>query len=250
MLQSGSDARGRGPSEASPTPSGMYCHSLHLLQATIYLFQPAVAATADPSSDSEAEQRPTQRRRGNNDQSKSKKRKKRPGRQQPSRSIREIPLEHQPIVKATYPVIQREIVCTSGWAKDSPSGKPGASDDELGNMILDSWDEAHEALDLPYVGPPTTPEKNLVSFFLFHTTQLIWDSFLDSLARTCRPNGVQEGCVTTRAWPIWARRSTEPSQFNARVDCCNCRGESGYHRKDRAHFLLLGETGGFTFAFC
>ncbi|KAJ7453526.1 hypothetical protein FB451DRAFT_1185332 [Mycena latifolia] len=161
-LTSGSDARGRGPSEASPTPSGMYCRSLHLLQATIYLFQPAVAATADPSSDSEAEQRPTQRRRGNNDQSKSKKRKKRPGRQQPSRSIREIPLEHQPIVKATYPVIQREIVCTSGWAKDSPSGKPGASDDELGNMILDSWDEAHEALDLPYVGPPTTPEKNLI----------------------------------------------------------------------------------------
>jgi hypothetical protein len=67
------------------------------------------------------------------------------------------------------------------------------------------------------IGPPTTPEKNLVSFFLFHTAQLIWHSFLDSLARTCRPNGVQESCVTTGAWPIRARRSNSTPELIAAI---------------------------------
>ncbi|KAJ6457474.1 hypothetical protein C8R47DRAFT_1247132 [Mycena vitilis] len=113
------------------------------------------AVAAAPPSDSEGEQPPPRRRRAQG-------RKKRAGRVQPSRSIGEIPVERQRIVKAAYPLIQQEIVCVVGWPADSPSGLACASDDEANNVILDSWDKAHETANVPYLGDPTTPEKKLV----------------------------------------------------------------------------------------
>ncbi|KAF7351884.1 hypothetical protein MVEN_01150000 [Mycena venus] len=112
------------------------------------------APVAADSSESENDERPARRRRT--------KRKKRTGRHQPSRSIKDITLDRQSIVKAAYPLIQREVVCKSGFPVDSPSGMPGASDDEYGNMVLDSWDDSHDVLDVPRVGNPATPEKNLI----------------------------------------------------------------------------------------
>ncbi|KAF7368199.1 hypothetical protein MVEN_00139500 [Mycena venus] len=118
------------------------------------------AATTAPiavdSSESENDERPARRRRTTT------KRKKRTGRHQPSRSIKDIPLDRQSIVKAAYPLIQRDVVCKSGFPVDSPSGMPGASDDEYGNMVLDSWDDSHDVLDVPHVGNPATPERNLI----------------------------------------------------------------------------------------
>lgn len=83
---------------------------------------------------------------------------------QTSRSINMVAADRQPIVKAAYPRMQERIVTLSAFPVDSPSGTPGAADDEMRNMILDSWEDAHEDLTgIPYLGPPTTTEKNLVS---------------------------------------------------------------------------------------
>ncbi|KAJ6465323.1 hypothetical protein C8R45DRAFT_1219724 [Mycena sanguinolenta] len=113
-------------------------------------------ATTTAVTDSEDDERPPQRPR------RATKPRKRSGRNQPSRSIKDISLARQPIVKAAYAFVQREVVCASGFPVDSPSGKPGASDDEYGNMVLFSWDDGHKVLDVPYVGNPATPERNLI----------------------------------------------------------------------------------------
>ncbi|KAF7333568.1 hypothetical protein MSAN_02415800 [Mycena sanguinolenta] len=113
------------------------------------------AMTAAEPTDSEDE-RPAQRRRST---TRSKKRYKR---KQSSRSIKDISVDRQPIVKAAYSLIQEEVICASGFPVDSPSGKVGAPDDEFGNMVLDSWADSHDILDVSYVGKPVTPERNLI----------------------------------------------------------------------------------------
>ncbi|KAJ6606840.1 hypothetical protein B0H10DRAFT_1956746 [Mycena sp. CBHHK59/15] len=151
--------------------------------------QRKAATTAAPAADScesETDEHPAQRRHTTTKQ----KKKKCTGRHQPSQSIKDIAQDRQSIVKAAYPLIQREVVCTSGFPVDSPSGMQGASDDEYSNMVLDSWDDSHEVLGVSHVGNPATPEKNLVRVCIY------------LLARTRCPTGLQESGGITGAWSL------------------------------------------------
>ncbi|KAJ7106621.1 hypothetical protein C8R44DRAFT_885897 [Mycena epipterygia] len=119
--------------------------------------RPVSPASSEAEQD---EQRPTRRRKAISTAPTTKPKRKR---SQTSRSITAVDAHRQPMVKAAYPRMQERIVTISAFPVDSPSGMPGADDDEFGNMVLDSWDDAHEDLSgIPYLGPPTTPEKNLV----------------------------------------------------------------------------------------
>ncbi|KAJ7752963.1 hypothetical protein B0H16DRAFT_1836106 [Mycena metata] len=112
------------------------------------------------SSDSETEYPPTQRRRTDT----GRKTKKRPGRTQPSRSIKVVDAARQPIIKRAIPLMQQEIVCACGWPVDSPSGKVDADDDEINGMILDALEDAQQELGIVPVSTakPTTLERNLI----------------------------------------------------------------------------------------
>ncbi|KAJ7127997.1 hypothetical protein C8R44DRAFT_851204 [Mycena epipterygia] len=125
------------------------------------LRRPRPVSPASSDAEQDEEQRPTRRRKAISTAPTTKPKRKK--RAQTSRSITAVDAHRQPMVKAAYPRMQERIVTISAFPVDSPSGMPGADDDEFGNMVLDSWDDAHEDLSgIPYLGPPTTPEKNLV----------------------------------------------------------------------------------------
>ncbi|KAJ7439719.1 hypothetical protein B0H11DRAFT_2354759, partial [Mycena galericulata] len=118
--------------------------------------------SADTSDLDEEEQRPKQRRRRESSTTGPTKEKKRAGRTQPSRSISAVPAARQPIVKAAYTRIQERIIVDSAFPVDSPSGRPGEDDDEFGNMVIYSFEDANDGLELPDAGRPTSAEKNLI----------------------------------------------------------------------------------------
>ena len=97
--------------------------------------------------ESESEQ-PTARRQRNDSGSTKKSRTKRPGRKQASRSIRSLPSARQTITNAAYPFIQKEVALYLPWPIASPSGDPGADDDEIEALIENAWEDALEFLNL------------------------------------------------------------------------------------------------------
>ncbi|KAJ7683449.1 hypothetical protein B0H17DRAFT_1205146 [Mycena rosella] len=115
--------------------------------------------TAD-AVDSEDDQPPRQRRRSAGSKGP---RKKRTSHKQASRSIQDVDVSRQPIVKGSYPLLQKAIVLSNAWPVDSPTGGlQGCEDDDFGNMVLDAWDDAKEQLKGEDSGDPTPHETNLI----------------------------------------------------------------------------------------
>ncbi|KAJ7645292.1 hypothetical protein B0H17DRAFT_1216079 [Mycena rosella] len=112
------------------------------------------------AGDSEDDQPPRQRRRSAGSKGS---RKKRTGRKRASRSIQDVDVSRQPIVKGSYPLLQKAIVLSNAWPVDSPTGGlQGCEDDDVGNMVLDAWDDAKEQLNGEDAGDPTPHETNLI----------------------------------------------------------------------------------------
>ncbi|KAJ7018409.1 hypothetical protein C8F04DRAFT_1328178 [Mycena alexandri] len=93
-----------------------------------------------------------------------KRRKKKANRKQGSRSIKDLDVERQGIVKASFDPIQRDVTTKLAWPVASPSGDPGADDDEIEMLIDDAWEAGCERQDVnPDDIPARTPqESNLI----------------------------------------------------------------------------------------
>ncbi|KAJ7160814.1 hypothetical protein C8R46DRAFT_354738 [Mycena filopes] len=90
-----------------------------------------------------------------------RRRKKKPNRKQESRSINGVDAERQRIVKATFGPIQKAVTTRLPWATASPSGDPGADDDEIEDLIDEAWDAGCDHLDInPDDIPPRTPQES------------------------------------------------------------------------------------------
>ncbi|KAJ7040176.1 hypothetical protein C8F04DRAFT_1314134 [Mycena alexandri] len=113
------------------------------------------AAVASSGSEPEVDRSPKDNK---------KRRKKRAHRKQGSRSIKDLDVERQGIVKAAFDPIQKYVTTRLPWPVASPSGDPGADDDEIEMLIDDAWEAGCEYQDVnPDDIPPRTPqESNLI----------------------------------------------------------------------------------------
>ncbi|KAJ7688632.1 hypothetical protein B0H17DRAFT_1202898 [Mycena rosella] len=75
-----------------------------------------------------------------------KPRKKHAGCPQSFRSIKNLPLDRQSMVRAAYPFIQKAVALHYPWPVASPSGIPSVDDDKIEGLIDDVWDDALDAL--------------------------------------------------------------------------------------------------------
>ncbi|KAJ6471813.1 hypothetical protein C8R47DRAFT_744080 [Mycena vitilis] len=97
---------------------------------------------------------------------KKRRRKKRAHRRQKSRSIKELTPERRRLVETTYKFIGKRVVIEKPFPDDGESGDPGAEDDEFQTLIVESWYDALEYLD---VDPNDVEELSMEEMLLIRS---------------------------------------------------------------------------------